>query len=172
MTEQSGAVSKPKVLLAEDNPTVRKGIENFLNKWGYEPVEADNGDAAWDTLENDHSIRMAIVDWNLPGLSGIQICQRLRTRINAPYVYAIMFSSRNSYEEQIMALDGGADDYIVKPCKPSELRARLGVGRRITEVALNQLLSNNSPSASAPADNSLDEKNEPPADVDAADKSE
>jgi len=129
-------MKKPKVLLAEDNPTVRKGIENFLVKWGFEPVEAESGDAAWEALENDHDIRLAIVDWNLPGLSGIQLCQRLRTRTGAPYVYAIMFSARKSHEEKVMALDGGADDYIVKPCKPSELRARLGVGRRIIETAL------------------------------------
>lgn len=127
---------KPKVLLAEDNPTVRKGIENFLGKWGFEPVEAATGDDAWKALENDHEIRLAIVDWNLPGLSGIQLCQRLRTRTAGPYVYTIMFSARKSHEEKVMALDGGADDYIVKPCKPSELRARLGVGRRIVETAL------------------------------------
>lgn len=151
MTEQSDSTVKPKVLLAEDNPAVRKGIENFLGKWGYEAIEADNGDAAWSALEKDHSIRIAIVDWNLPGLSGIQICQRLRTRINAPYVYAIMFSARKSYEEKIMALDGGADDYIVKPCKPSELRARIGVARRIIDTAMG-ILPSCTPILSTPSD--------------------
>nr|MBF0223187.1 response regulator transcription factor [Desulfobulbaceae bacterium] len=141
MTNQTDSPVKPKVLLAEDNPTVRRGIENFLGKWGYEAIEADNGDSAWNELEKDHTIRIAIVDWNLPGLSGIQICQRLRTRTNAPYVYAIMFSARKSHEEKIMALDGGADDYIVKPCKPSELRARLGVARRIIDTAMGNLPS-------------------------------
>ena len=136
MTEATHSQKRPKVLLAEDNPVVRKGLENFITKWGYEAVETDNGDAAWEALENDHSIRLAIIDWNLPGLSGIQICQRLRTRANGPYVYAIMFSARKSHEEKVMALDGGADDYLVKPCKPSELRARIGVGRRIIETAL------------------------------------
>ncbi len=140
--------NKPKILLAEDNPVVRKGLENFLNKWGYDTISAENGDVAWNTLEEDHSIRLAIVDWNLPGLSGIQICQRLRTRSNAPYVYAIMFSARKSHEEKIMALDGGADDYLVKPCKPSELRARLNVGRRIIETALCKITDQNqSPSS-------------------------
>jgi len=128
--------TKPKILLAEDNPVVRKGLTNFLNKWGYTPIEAEDGDKAWNILESDPSIRLAIVDWNLPGLTGIQICQRLRTRSNGPYVYAIMFSARKSHEEKIMALDGGADDYLIKPCKPSELRARLSVGRRIIETAL------------------------------------
>ena len=126
----------PKVLLAEDSPSVRLGLENFLVKWGYTPVAVDNGDQAWELLEQDHGIRLAIVDWTMPGLSGIQICQRLRTRLNAPYVYTIMFSARKSHEEKLMALDGGADDFLIKPCKPSELRARLGVGRRIIETAL------------------------------------
>lgn len=135
MSKDSSPSAKPKILLAEDNPVVRKGLEEFLKKWGYEPISSDSGDLAWEILEKDPTIRLAIVDWNLPGLSGIQICQRLRTRINAPYVYAIMFSARKSHEEKVMALDGGADDYLVKPCKPSELRARLNVGRRIIDMA-------------------------------------
>ncbi len=124
-----------KILIAEDNPVVRKGLVSFLEKWGYDVTQTDNGDDAWIILEENHDIRLAIVDWNLPGLSGMQVLQRLRVRSNAPYVYAIMFSSRKSKEEQILALDGGADDYLIKPCKPSELRARLGVGRRIIETA-------------------------------------
>lgn len=127
---------KPKVLIAEDNPVVRKGVVNFLVKWGYVPVEVENGDDAWQVLEEDKKVRLAIVDWNLPGLSGLQVCQRLRVSSEIPYVYTIIFSSRKSNEEQVLALDGGADDYLVKPCKPSELRARLGVGRRIIEMAL------------------------------------
>jgi len=137
MSEQTVAHNTIKVLLAEDSPSVRKGLESFLIKWGYEPVPVDNGDLAWEALEKNPDIRLAIVDWTLPGLSGIQICQRLRTRTEAPYVYTIMFSARKSHEEKLMALDGGADDYLVKPCKPSELRARLGVGRRILEYALS-----------------------------------
>ena len=140
--------NKPKILLAEDNPVVSKGVANFLAKWGYQAILTDNGDAAWDALERDYNIRLAIVDWNLPGLSGIQICQRLRTR-KGPYVYTIMFSARKSYEDKIIALDGGADEYLVKPCKPSELRARLGVGRRIVETALNSLATVDHPAPQA-----------------------
>lgn len=136
-TEKPAASSnKPKVLLAEDNPVVRKGLFNFMKKWGYSPVEVDNGDDAIRVLDENHQIRLAIVDWNIPGLSGMQVCQRLRIRTDGPYVYAIIFTARKSKEEEILALDGGADDYLVKPCKPSELRARLGVGRRIIETAL------------------------------------
>jgi len=132
-----------KVLVAEDNPVVRKGLNNFLVKWGYEPIEADNGDTAWNTLENDAAITMAILDWNIPGLSGMQVCQRIRMRKNGPYVYIVIFSARSSIEEQVLALEGGADDYLVKPAKPSLLRARLGVGLRI----LNLLAGSNAGSA-------------------------
>ncbi len=130
-----------KILIAEDNPVVRKGLVNFLVKWGYTVTEADNGDEALKILDGNFDIRLAIVDWNLPGLSGLQVLQRLRVRQDAPYVYAIMFSGRKSMDEQILALDGGADDYLVKPCKPSELRARLGVGRRILETAFKTTAS-------------------------------
>jgi DNA-binding response OmpR family regulator len=120
-----------KILVAEDNPVVRKGLNNFLVKWGYEPIEADNGDEAWNTLEADPGITLAILDWNIPGLSGMQVCQRIRRHTEGPYVYTVIFSARSSIEEQVLALEGGADDYLVKPAKPSLLRARLEVGRRI-----------------------------------------
>jgi len=133
-TEKTAAGKRrPKVLVAEDNPVVRKGLQNFLVKWGYEPVEAENGDDAWELLEQNQDIRLAILDWNLPGLSGMQICQRLRTKRPDPYVYTLIFSARKSHEEQVLALEGGADDYLSKPAKPSLLRARLGVGLRIMD---------------------------------------
>lgn len=131
----NGPAKRPiKVLLAEDNPVVRKGLHNFVTKWGFEPVEAENGDDAWQLLETDPTIQLAILDWNLPGLTGMQICQRLRTKRPKPYVYALIFSARKSDEEQILALEAGADDYLAKPAKPSLLRARLGVGLRIIDL--------------------------------------
>jgi len=133
-TETPATKIRRKVLVAEDNPVVRKGLNNFLVKWGYEPVEADNGDTAWNTLETDPTITLAILDWNIPGLSGMQVCQRIRMRANGPYVYTVIFSARSSIEEQVLALEGGADDYLVKPAKPSLLRARLGVGLRILDL--------------------------------------
>jgi len=151
MSDSPNSQNRLKILLAEDNPSVRKGLESFLVKWGYEPISTDNGDHAREVLEKDQSIRLAIIGWTLPGLNGIQICQRLRTRTNAPYVSAIMFSARKSLEEKLLALDGGADDYLVKPCKPSELRARLGVGRRIIETALSF-----QPNVEAPSKQSID----------------
>lgn len=148
------SISTAKVLVAEDNAVVRKGLTNFLVKWGYVPIEVEDGDSALHQLEKDHSIRLAILDWNLPGLNGIQLCQRLRIRGKGPYVYIIMFSARKSKEEQIMALEGGADDYLVKPCKPAELRARLSVGRRIIETALPSCPASPPTTAAAPEESS------------------
>lgn len=152
------AAKKPKVLVAEDNPVVSKGLTEFLNKWGYTPVPVDNGDDALQRLEEDQQIRLAIVDWNMPGLSGMQVCQRLRIRPEGPYVYIIIFTARKSKEEEILALDGGADDYLVKPCKPSVLRARLGVGRRITETAFSIEMDRNNPAAKTATDEKKAEK--------------
>ena len=119
-----------KILVAEDNPVVRKGLHKFLVQWGYEPIEVDNGDTAWNLLETDVTIALAILDWNIPGLNGMQVCQRIRMRTAGPYVYTVIFSDRSSVEDQVVAFEGGADDYLVKPAKPSLLRARLGVGLR------------------------------------------
>jgi len=91
---------------------VRKGLNNFLVKWGYEPIEADNGDTAWNALETDPTITIAILDWNIPGLSGMQVCQRIRMRAAGPYVYTVIFSARSSIEEQVLALEGGCGTFL------------------------------------------------------------
>ncbi len=128
------ASTRHKILVAEDNPVVRKGLHKFLVQWGYEPVEVDNGDTAWNLLETDISITLAILDWNIPGLNGMQVCQQIRRRTAGPYVYTVIFSDRSSIEDQVLAFEGGADDYLVKPAKPSLLRARLGVGLRTLKL--------------------------------------
>lgn len=132
-TAPRATTPRPKVLIAEDNPVVRRGLTNFLAKWGYEPIESENGNDAWEKLNADPAIRLAILDWNLPGLTGMQLCRGLRTKRARPYVYVLIFSARDSTEEQVAALENGADDYLVKPAKPSLLKARLGVGHRIIE---------------------------------------
>ena len=128
--EAPNTPTRHKILVAEDNPVVRKGLNKFLVQWGYEPIEVDNGDNAWNILETDPTITLAILDWNIPGLNGMQVCHRIRMRTAGPYVYTLIFSDRSSIEDQVLALEGGADDYLVKPAKPSLLRARLGVGLR------------------------------------------
>lgn len=133
--DKANSSGMPKVLLVEDNAVVLKGLHNLLKKWGYDPIKANDGTEAWDILEKNHDIHLAILDWNLPGIDGLKICQKLRQRTSGPYVYTIMFSVRKSNEERIQALTEGADDYIVKPCKPSLLYAKLLAGSRILKMA-------------------------------------
>ncbi len=129
--DEAIAAAKSKVLIAEDNPVVRRGLQNFLDKWGYAPVECADGKEAWQKLMTDPSIRLAILDWNLPELTGMQLCRALRAKRPHPYVYLMIFSSRSSTEEQVAALEHGADAYLVKPAKPSLLKAHLSAACRL-----------------------------------------
>lgn len=129
----SPPTDKPKVLIAEDSPVVRRGLQNFLDQWGYQAVECADGKEAWQKLKADPTIRLAILDWNLPGYTGMQLCQALRRKRPRPYVYILIFSGRSSLEEQVAALQHGADDYLTKPAIPSLLKARLAVGHRLIE---------------------------------------
>ncbi|MBU0485862.1 MAG: response regulator [Proteobacteria bacterium] len=139
MSESLNNGNRLKVLIAEDNAVVRKGLFNFLQKWGYEPIEAENGEEALIIIDRDPEIRLAILDWNLPKLNGMQVCHSIRELQSNKYIYIIMFSSRKSPEEQIAALTNGADDYLVKPSKPSLLRARLIAGHRIVMAMKREL---------------------------------
>ncbi len=130
--EQVASGDQQKVLIAEDNEVVRKGLINFMNKWGYVAIEAEDGEKARQLLEEDEEIRLAILDWNLPGISSMEVCETIRSYER--YIYVLIFSARKSAQEQLTALNGGADDYLIKPSKPSFLRARLGVGKRIIEA--------------------------------------
>ena len=120
-----------KIIVAEDNSVVRGGLVNFLNKWGYGVLEAESGDEALQLIKENSDLKMAILDWNLPGMSGMEICKYVRKNEINGYIYILIFSGRNSTKEQIIALIEGADDYLVKPSKPMLLRARLEVGKRI-----------------------------------------
>ena len=123
-----------RILVAEDDSNSRLALESMLSRWGYEVVSAADGREAWDVLCSAKSPQLAILDWMMPGLDGLTICQRLREtrRGNAPYV--ILLSARGSKEDLVEGLEGGADEYIIKPFDPEELKARCRAGARIVEL--------------------------------------
>jgi two-component system cell cycle response regulator len=128
-----------KVLIAEDNPIDMKLLHSTLAGWGYKVVDVTDGAAAWHALQDDNSPRLAILDWLMPGKSGVDVCRALRNREARPYVYLLILTSKTKKEEMIQAFDAGADDCISKPFLAGELRARLRVGERILALQDNLL---------------------------------
>ncbi|MGA8013765.1 MAG: diguanylate cyclase [Candidatus Acidiferrales bacterium] len=128
------AKPKKRVLIAEDDPVSCHLLKSFLVKWDYDVSVETNGLAALRILEGDETLRLAILDWMMPGMEGVQICQRLREHKNRPYVYVLLLTARSEKRDLLRGLELGADDYLTKPFDAEELRARLLVGERILNL--------------------------------------
>jgi DNA-binding response OmpR family regulator len=125
-----------KILVAEDHPDSLHLLEALLKSWGHEAVTATDGAAAWDVLQTEDAPTLAILDWMMPGLDGLEVCQRARERTNARPLYVILLTARTNRQDTIDGLDAGADDFVTKPFDPAELRARVSVGVRVVELQL------------------------------------
>jgi sigma-B regulation protein RsbU (phosphoserine phosphatase) len=102
--------------------------------WGFSVVTAEDGEAALAILESDDAPPLAIVDWMMPKMDGLEVCARVRKHSNRPYVYLVLLTAKSQKEEIAAGLQAGADDYVIKPFDPDELRARLTVGQRVVEL--------------------------------------
>ena len=125
---------KKRVLIAEDDPVSCHLLKSFLVKWDYDVAVVTDGMAALRILEGDDTPRLAVLDWMMPGMEGVQICQRIRERKDRPYVYVLLLSARSEKRDLLRGLELGADDYLTKPFDSEELRARLLVGERILSL--------------------------------------
>lgn len=128
-----------KILIAEDDPTSRQILEIMLGKWGYEVVVACDGNEAWQAFQTDDSPRLAILDWMMPGMDGVEVCRKVRKSGTPPIVYIIVLTAKDRKEDIVSALGAGANDYVVKPFEREELLARIRVGERM--VALQSALA-------------------------------
>lgn len=129
-----------KILIAEDDPVTRPTLGAFLADWGYEVIMATNGTQALEILQQDNAPRLAILDWMMPGMDGIQVCQEVRKRTDPPYTYIILLTAKTQKRDVITGLEAGADDFLRKPLYPKELKLRLQRGRRILDLQ-EQLLA-------------------------------
>jgi len=120
-----------KVLVAEDQAVSRRILEASLRKWGYEVASVADGTHAWELLQGEEAPQLAILDWLMPGMDGVEICRRLRQRPETQRLYVILLTARTNREDKIHGLKAGADDYITKPFDRDELRARVQVGTRV-----------------------------------------
>lgn len=123
-----------KVLVADDSPTTRFALRKNLRDWGYEVVEAADGEEAWQALNQDDPPRIAVLDWMMPGIDGVVICKRLHERQGGPFIYTILLTSRSDKQDLIFALANGAHNFQSKPTSPEELRSHVSVGRRLVEA--------------------------------------
>jgi diguanylate cyclase (GGDEF)-like protein len=123
-----------RVLAAEDNPVFQSMLKTMLTKWGYQAVIARSGTEAWRVLESEDAPRLAVLDWMMPGMDGVEICRRIRSANREPYIYILLLTARTESEDLIEGMDAGADDYLTKPFNAHELRVRLHAGRRILDL--------------------------------------
>ena len=126
-----------KILVAEDDAVTRKLLVVTLERLGWDVIQAEDGNAAWqafETLKGKDAPELAVLDWMMPGVEGIEICRRLRTTPGFELVYVILVTSRGGKEDLSYGLAAGANDYITKPFDPVELQARVRVGERMVRL--------------------------------------
>ena len=123
-----------KVLIAEDNPIWRQMLKQNVSNWGYEPVVAEDGKEAWKILQLPDAPRLAVLDWQMPHMDGIDVCRHVKSSQTLPFTYVVMLTSRDAEEDMVAGLDAGADDYLTKPVEPKILRSRLVAAQRIVEA--------------------------------------
>jgi len=122
------------VLIAEDDPIFRRILQSWLQRWDYRVIAVDNGLEAWDALQKEGAPQMAILDWMMPGMDGIELCRRIRSRRQSPYRYVLLLTAKDDKQDVVAGLEAGADDYLTKPFDVDELRARVRAGKRILDL--------------------------------------
>ena len=123
-----------RILIAEDDPVSRRVLHANLKTWGHEVVVTENGLDALAALQQENAPLIAILDWMMPGLDGVEVCRRVRERSEGASIYLILLTALNEKENLIQGLEAGADDYLTKPFDRHELRMRVKAGARVVEL--------------------------------------
>lgn len=123
-----------KILIAEDERVSRRLLELTLTGWGHDVIVTEQGAEAWAVLEQENAPTLAILDWMMPEMDGIEICRRVRQRTNSPHTYIILLTAKSSKANIVEGLIAGANDYITKPFDRDELRARVNVGETVLDL--------------------------------------
>jgi diguanylate cyclase (GGDEF)-like protein len=126
-----------RILIADDSIVSRHLLDATLRKWGYDVVIACDGAEAWNLLQTEDAPKVAILDWVMPGLTGPEVCKRLREHAkdqDSDYTYILLLTSKSQREDLIEGMESGADDYLTKPFDQHELKVRLRAGTRIIDL--------------------------------------
>lgn len=125
---------KIKVCIVEDDFSFRTMLTGLLQKWGYEPVAIEDGEEAWEVLQQKDAPKLLLIDWNMPKLSGIELTERIRALNEYAPPYIIIITGKSEKESIVAGLNAGANDYIFKPCQNEVLQARINNGKRMLEL--------------------------------------
>lgn len=123
-----------RILIAEDDVVSSRYLESTLGKWGYEVIVASNGAAAWQVLGGPENPALAILDWMMPEMDGLEVCRKVRESPATAGIYVILLTARGGRDDTVRGLEAGADDYVTKPFDLEELRARVRVGVRVARL--------------------------------------
>ena len=123
-----------RILAAEDDLTSRLMLVAVLKKIGHDVIQASSGNEAWDALQKPGAPRLAILDWMMPEIEGIEICRRLRQIPTTDPPYLILLTAKDDVKSIVSGLNAGANDYLIKPYRTAELEARIGVGQRMLDL--------------------------------------
>ena len=110
-----------------------------MTEFGYDVVTCVDGDEAWDALSKEDHPELAILDWMMPGIDGLELCRRLRASSHPETPYVLLLTVRGGKEDMVLGLQAGADDYLTKPFDREEMRARIRVGERIVDLQRQRL---------------------------------
>lgn len=123
-----------KLLIAEDDLTSRTILMAVTRKWGFDPVAAEDGEAAWQVMQGEQAPRLLLIDWMMPKLDGLTLCERIRRQQSSDPPFIILLSARSETVDIVAGLEAGANEYIAKPFENAELQARLRVGQRVLDL--------------------------------------
>ncbi|MCH8124543.1 response regulator transcription factor, partial [candidate division KSB1 bacterium] len=123
-----------KILIAEDDAITGQFLKIILNKVGYDTILAINGNQAWEILQQEDPPKLAIFDWMMPGISGVELCKKLRATNEIIRTYIILLTAKTAKNDVIAGLKAGANDYMTKPFNRIELIARLKVGEHSLDL--------------------------------------
>lgn len=122
------------ILIAEDDRTSRMIMESVVASLGYEPFSVSDGLEAWEFLSRSDAPALALIDWEMPHMDGLDLIKKIRMELSDRFMYLIMVTAKSAREEIVEGIGWGADDYIVKPFDPKELGVRIRAGHRIVDL--------------------------------------
>jgi sigma-B regulation protein RsbU (phosphoserine phosphatase) len=125
-----------RVLIADDDVVTSRRLRGLAESWGYEVVTASDGPSTLTALQDENAPRLVLLDWVMPGVDGVEVCQSIRRREDGQSTYIIMLTARSGHDDMVAGFAAGVDDFLVKPFDADELRSRLKAAARIVELQL------------------------------------